>query len=326
MPEPDAAPAPADADGEKPKSLVEKLGAALPIGLTALAAIFGSMSNEALQHAMFWKSQAAQDQAKATNQWSLAGFKRDRSLIMQATAAQMRAAAGFPEPFQVLGERSWMGGTPREMQDALFWLSGDGPPPVKPYDVSDAPLIFLMKGIREREPEADVLRQAGKVEQAKINAAIDAAEKAAEQTDKEWESVLKSAAKHVEDRVKATTALKPDDKGRAAAVAQTIAVQAAWFELEQRRYRLESTLNQGIGYLYEARVKVSSAESDKHRRKSEWLGHAMLVAQIAAVAASLALARKRQSLLWLLAGLIGLAAVGVGGYAMLPMLLPGMMG
>ena len=88
----------ANADDKKPdepKSLIEKAGAALPVALTALAAVFGSMSNGALQEAMYWKSQAAQDQAKSTSQWSLAGFKRDRSLVMQTTAAQLRAAAGY---------------------------------------------------------------------------------------------------------------------------------------------------------------------------------------------------------------------------------------
>ena len=70
--------------------------------------------------------------------------------------------------------------------------------------------------------------------------------------------------------------------------------------------------------LYEIRVKVSTAESDRHRKKSQSLQMAMLVAQIGAVAASLALARKRGVSLWLVAGLIGVAAVGFGGYALIP--------
>src|SRR3954463_14742912 len=84
--------APAD---DEPKSLLDKLGAALPVGLTALATVFAGLSTGALQQAMYWKSQSAQDQAKATNQWTLAGFKRDRALVMQTTAAQLRAMSGY---------------------------------------------------------------------------------------------------------------------------------------------------------------------------------------------------------------------------------------
>src|SRR5262245_5291280 len=93
---PDTTPAdakPDEAKPEEPKSLTEKIGAALPIGLTALATIFAGMSTGALQQAMYWKSQAAQDQARATNQWTLAGFKVDRSLVMQTSAAQLWVAA-----------------------------------------------------------------------------------------------------------------------------------------------------------------------------------------------------------------------------------------
>src|SRR5262245_34759866 len=84
-----------DPKPEEPKGVLDKVGAALPIALTALATVFASMSNGALQEAMYWKSQAAQDQSKSTNQWTLAGFKRDRALIMQATSAQLRATAGY---------------------------------------------------------------------------------------------------------------------------------------------------------------------------------------------------------------------------------------
>src|SRR5579885_3194995 len=80
---------------EPPKSLFDKFGAALPVALTAVATAFAGMSTSEMSQAMYWRSAAAQDQAKANDQWSLAGFKRDRSLIVQAAAAQLRAAAGY---------------------------------------------------------------------------------------------------------------------------------------------------------------------------------------------------------------------------------------
>src|SRR4051812_2287444 len=87
---------------EAPKTLVDRLGVALPVGLTALATVFAGLSTGALQQAMKWKTQAGQDQARATNQWTLAGFKRDRALIMEAAAAQLRAACGYaPATFTI---------------------------------------------------------------------------------------------------------------------------------------------------------------------------------------------------------------------------------
>lgn len=299
---------------DEPKSLIEKAGAALPVALTALAAVFGSMSNGALQEAMYWKSQAAQDQAKSTSQWSLAGFKRDRALVMQTSAAQLRATSGYaPAAFDALPKDA----SGPESQKGLAWLTEKGekggPPPAKLPDIEDEKIKELRDAIERREPERDQLKKAGRVDIEKITKAIDDAERYKEQTDKEWSPVLDASNNWVRAQLEVKDG--PDaDKKRANATS----AQATGFELEQRRYRTESRLEQGVGFLYEIRVKVSTAESDKHRRKSGALSMAMLVAQIGAVAASLALARKQKSALWLFAGLIGLVSVVVGGYAMIP--------
>lgn len=309
---PDTTPAGATPpEPEAPKGFLDKIGAALPIAMTALATIFASMSNGALQEAMYWKSQAAQDQSKSTNQWSLAGFKRDRALIMQATAAQLRAACGYAEP-------QFPAPAAPEAVTARAWLlergAKGGPPPVKLPELDDQAIKDLREAIEQREPELDLLKKARKVEMAKINKAIDEAEKFTERIDKEWDPVVKAAGA----LVRAQLVVKPGDPDAAAKAARATAAQAAGFDLEERRYRAESKLNQGIAFLYEIRTKVSTAESDKHRKKSEYLSYAMLVAQIGAVASSLALARKQKSTLWLFAAMVGVVAIGVGGYALIP--------
>lgn len=307
---PDAAP-PAD----DPKSLLDRLGAALPIALTAIATAFAGTSTSELQRAMFWRSAAAQDQAKATNQWTLAGFKRDRSLVMQSTAATLRAQSGWARTDLVTLPNTGGGTDDRTARkSASDWLAGNGPPPVKLPDVTDEPLKELLAAIREREPEADLLRRATRVTHASISAAIDQAEKAVERIDAEWDAVVKAAGQIAQDRTTAAAGLKPGDRQRPPVVAHATETQAALFELEQRRYRAEATLNQGVGFLYEARVKVSTAESDRHRERSKNFFYAMLAAQVGAVISSLALARKRRSALWLLAGLAGVVAVVIGGY------------
>lgn len=296
---------------DEPKTFVEKVGAALPIGLTALATVFAGMSTGALQQAMYWKSQAAQDQSRATNQWTLAGFKVDRSLIVQTAAAQLLASGGrAPEV------------TPQSTDAteklAAEWLAGKGPPQVYRrgadakaregrVGLPDVPPAIqeLTELIRKRTPEDVILRKALKVKIEDANKAIDEAEAANERiTEEEWDAVAKAARKLAADARKTDATTGP-------------AAQAALFEMEQRRYRSEATLNQEIAALYEVRVKVTSAESDKHRRKSQILFIAMLVAQIGGVVSSLALARQHKSVLWLFAATAGLVALGFGGYVLM---------
>ena len=308
---------------EAPKTLLDKIGPALAVGLTALSAVFGSMSAAQLQQAMYWKSQAAQDQSKSTNQWTLAGFKRDRALVMEGDTRVLRAIsnyapATFPSveslpPVKVPKDDPTPEETKKKLEEAqkqaLSWLQKkDGPPRVSTPEITDENIKALRKGIEDRLPESELLVIAAKVNAQAINKAIDDAEEKTAQVDKEWEATLKAAA----DFASFNDDKKPDN-----AEART-ARQAVGYELEERRYRAESRLNQSIGFLYDIRVKVSSATSDKYRKKSELLGYAMLVAQIGAVAASLAMARKGAGSLWFLATTIGVVALGFGGYALIP--------
>lgn len=319
---------PAETPPEAPKSLLSKIGPALAIGLTALAATFGSMSAAQLQQALKWKAQSSIDQSKATNQWSLAGFKRDRAMMMQTTAAVLRATSEHIPATFTKPPIKYAKDDPAEKEKAdkldalqtkaLGWLTEEkgekaGPPRVGLPEITDENIKALRDGIEARQPEADLLALAAKVDRAAMNKLIDDSEKAVEQYDKEWSPILDQAAA----LVRMQGGFKPDDPEKAKKVANATAAQAAGFELEQRRYRLESRLNQGLGFLYEIRVKVSTAQSEIHEHKSINLGYAMLVAQIGAVCASLAMARKG-GVLWILVTLIGFGAVGFGAYSLLP--------
>lgn len=289
-----SADAPASApEPEKPKSLFDKLGAALPVALTAIATAFAGMSTSELSYAMYWRSAAAQDQAKANDQWTLAGFKRDRSLIVQTTAATLLAVAGTsppsgehtPEPALVTQIRGWMG---PEKKD----------PPVDDPNVRD-----VLNGVRDRRPEAEVVTAARKVDRTKLEAIIHGAEQDSLTVEDAWKDefarVAKSAGKDT--------------------AAQRTAGQAARFEVESRRYRAEATANQWVGFLYEVRVKTSTAESDRHRTRSMNFFYAMLAGQVGATLSSLSLARKQKSVLWAVAGFAGVIALTFGAYVYLSM-------
>ena len=103
--------------------------------------------------------------------------------------------------------------------------------------------------------------------------------------EKAWDAERELAQKAARS---ATKAAKVDPADAAVA-------QAAQYDVDNRRYRAESAMNFWVGYLYEVRVAASTAESDRHRTRSERFFYAMLAAQLGAVVSSLALARKRQA-------------------------------
>lgn len=281
------------AKGEEPQGVLAKLGAALPVALAAVATTFAGMSSSEMSRAMYWRSAAAQDQAKATSQWTLAGFKRDRALIAQGAAAAIRAAGNKPPVPTFVGPPNDPG-----RATAARWLAGDGPPAAALPPVTDERLSRTLETLKDRGTDSEFTAQAAEIPFPVLDSAIRDSEAASTKLDKEWGQVLQSADGLV-------------------AEAATPAAQTARFDLESRRYLAEAKLNQGISQLYEVRVRRTTAESDRYRSRSENFFYAMLVAQVGATGGSLALARHKRSALWLLAGLTGLVSVAFGGYVYL---------
>lgn len=281
------------APAEPKKSLFEKLGAGLPVGITALATVLAGLSTGELNRAMLWRSNAAQDQAKANGQWSLAGFKRDRALICDTTADTLRAGDSYREPSAITRTEESVG-----VKRVMEWLRGVGDPPA-----DDPAVRAVLKAVREQQPESEVLKIARTVDEQKLQAEIAAAVKQEVEIEEHYRTEADAA------RSAMVTASKADKAG----------TTAARYEVDGRRYRAESTANQWVGFLLEVRVKHSTEESDRHRHRSENFFFAMLVAQVGGVVSSLALARKRKSVLWLLAGIAGLAAVAFGAFVYLTM-------
>ncbi len=308
--------APADARPEERKTLFDKIGPAFAIAMTALSAVFGSMSASQLQQSMYYKSQAAQDQSKSSNQWGFFGFKRSRGLAMELAADESRSSSGYLK-FEFPKASS-------ELEtEAATWLNGKGPPLVKLPEIEDANLVQLIKDIKARKPEPDLNALAAKIPLEHISKAIEDAENFSfKTTEEDWDKVIKAAKAMAKKVVDEADRKSPEDKIDPVKKDRADAAQRLVFEMEDRRYRGEGFINQSIGYLYDTRVHWSAAKSDYYKHRSLLLGYAMLVAQIGAVAASLALARKG-GVLWLFVALIGIIAIGFGGTAFLaPQMLP----
>jgi hypothetical protein len=297
------------------KTFLDKIGPAFAIGMTALSAVFGSMSASQLQQSMYYKSQAAQDQSKSANQWGFFGFKRSRGLQEELAAHESRSASGYLR-YQFPVDPN----APELAAEAAKWLNGDGPPNVKLPAIEDATLDQLINDIKARKPEPELQEKAATIPLEHISKAIEDLESFAfKTTEVDWDKVIK-AAKAMAKKVVDEADRKPEDKIDQTKKDRADAVQRLVYSMEDRRYRGEGFINQSIGYLYDTRVLWSAAKSDYYKHRSLLLGYAMLVAQIGAVTASLALARKG-GFLWLFVAIIGIVAVGFGGFAYLA---PGM--
>lgn len=290
---PDAAPA--DPPAEPKRSLFEKLGAGLPVALTAIATVLAGLSTGELSRAMYWRSTAAQDQGKANDQWSLAGFKRDRAMICETTADTLWLMGSGREPS---GDKK--PSAPEHVRRIAAWMNGKGEAPT-----DDPAVKAVLQAVHERKLESEVIKLARSVDTDALERQINAAAKEAVDVESYFTEELTQARQ----QGSGPNATRDD---RAAATAHR-------YEIESRRYKAEATANQWVGFLYEVRVKTSTAESERHRQRSENFFFAMLAAQVGGVVSSLALARKRRSVLWLVAGLAGLAAVGFGAFVYLTM-------
>jgi phosphotransferase system glucose/maltose/N-acetylglucosamine-specific IIC component len=173
--------------------------------------------------------------------------------------------------------------------------AGDLPP------VTDPTVQRLLDGVREHRPEAELLELGRGVDLPGLDRLIADSQDEITRLDRAWGPVLKAVEQA------ATTAGPSEAGGRA----------AQRYGVEARRYRAESRLNQGLGFRYEARVKVSSAVAERHRTRSKNFFYVMLVAQAGVTVSAIANARRKKNLFWSLASAAGIIAVVAGVYVYL---------
>jgi hypothetical protein len=64
-------------------------------------------------------------------------------------------------------------------------------------------------------------------------------------------------------------------------------------------------------------VRLSGYQSDSHRQRSVRFFYCMLIAQAGVTIASLALAKARNNMLWVVAAIAGISALALSGYVYL---------
>lgn len=237
-------------------------------------------------------------------------------------------------------------GEPRQSITYLkSFLDSNQPPPVKSTPIEDPRIREALEGISQRKTDeelAPVLRQidpeAIRQALATVQADADAFEQECQTVSKALNRIDQSVSEEltivrafhqsvgaVEAALAEVAALSEkvpslgttlSDIRRADAVIGSAAeaLYHRFLEVQQsftaRRYSVEAVYNKKAADLYEVQVRKHSTTSDRHRLRSQQFFYGMLCAQAGVTVSSLSLAARKRNVLWALAGLAGLVALG----------------
>jgi hypothetical protein len=226
---------------------------------------------------------------------------------------------------------------------AFSYLATAKLPEIEDHAAKDPALEEAITAISERRSEEEINKLVAKVPDKLLVSAMDAAEKDAQAFDdaakpigKTIDQVGVSVNHHAalaetllsdmtSELGSANTSNAKEREGAAAAEARVSRAAeklhgsfgVARDRFNANRYRRDADYNQRIAYLHEVQVHKSSVSADRHRERSMHFFFGMLGAQAGVAISSIALAAKLRSVLWSLAGILGLAALAFSCYVYL---------
>jgi hypothetical protein len=310
--------------------------------MAVIATMLAGLASSEMTRAQYDRALAAQQQSKAGDQWSFFQAKRLRGAYQRNTADLLQAvaevheldAAGLRAAAERLtdkGETSTPRGTePAKVkiellalldsnagQEALARLKkGELPAAGAPASIdpriksaieavdnlgTDAEIASILAGVDNQGLEAAVRAARDQAQ------AFDTATKPLNQTIDRFETLLDSLAQSHSG----TEGL--DTLGRSLNRDFT----AARLGLASQRYEVEARLNQAIANLYELQVRKSNLSAERHHARSQRFFFGMLAAQLGVIISTFAIAARQRNLLWSLAAVAGLVAVGFAIYVYL---------
>src|SRR5581483_6174679 len=187
---------------EPPPSTRDRALAAVPVVLTVIATVLAGLSSSEMTQSMYYRSLAAQQQAKAGSQWAFFQAKRIRGTTMESSGDLIRALADPPalDPRQLRSAADRIesalrraGGDAAVAADAVIaarqkldemlnresvrqslrFLVGSELPPVTDEHLQDPQLLDLVAAIQARKTEAQTTADVVKVPPGRIEDAIE---------------------------------------------------------------------------------------------------------------------------------------------------------
>ena len=270
-----------------PQTTWGKILTATPIIMTVVATALAGLASSEMTHAQYARSLAAQQQAKAGDQWGFFQAKRLRGSMQRTTLDVLQATAEVRPPgAELLAKLD---------PAATAALQKGETPALPPAAEMAAPLKHALELLEAGQPEPDIAAALAGVEDEAIQAATRTARNRAETFD--------AATKPVNQ------ALDGLDKSLAGGVEARRDFTVARARYAAARYDTEARLNQAVAHLMELQVRKSNVTADRHHRRSQQFFFGMLGAQAAVIVSTFSLAAQKRSILWTLAAVVGLAAV-----------------
>jgi hypothetical protein len=240
-----------------------------------------------------------------------------------------------------------------QAKNVLVYLAGDVLPETAADVAQDNPAILqACQYVRQRKPDSEVVALLRELPEGELQDAITRADVRAADFEKktkpvvraiddlgillkEITSLTRSVYRAVQDLAGQVDLASTDDQDPLAQAAgrlvRTTSIvwqsadglqadfKAGRHAFKARCYEREARQNQSVAELYELQVRLFGAVSDRHRERSKHFFYGMLGAQAGVTVATLALAVRRKSVLWGLASLTGLGAIGFSSYVYLCM-------
>jgi len=310
-----------------------------------VATILAGLSSGAMTRSQYYRSLAAQDQAKASDQWGYYQAKKMRS-VNAGNTMDLLAATGIVGSLDPQELRSLSGkiaaavhsDAANELDARMKTLLGDEKsvmafagvegklPAVVDQTIEEVPVRDAMRAIAMGATDADL---AGLMRQIKGSDLVDATATANGNLTHFDEAVkpigdvldglhttlaeLREVVESKQGPLDAAAGTNPAELLTDLTTAQA-SVDAARLRFEMARYQREAEYNGSVAAILEVEIRQAGAISDRDRKRSGNFFYGMLAAQAGVTIATLAMAVKQKNLFWSLAAMAGAVAVAFSGY------------
>lgn len=299
---------PAEIKATLPTNFWGKVLGVTPVVMTVIATLLAGLASSEMTKAQYDRALAAQQQAKAGDQWGFFQAKRLRGAF-QAGTLDVVQLTGSANPIDAEGLRALAATRPdpAASESALTYLLAGRLPDTAAAPVPPAPVQAALAAIEQPAPEPELTRLIEAAPPAEVAAALRAAQDHVRAFDRLLLPIV-TGGDALGELLEPTTTPHRD-------LARDFATLRLRYS--SMRYDAEARLNQAVAVLHELQVRQSNLSAERHHRRSERFFFGMLGAQAAVIIATLAMAARQRNLLWSIAAVAGLGALSFAAYVFL---------
>lgn len=304
-----------------PPTTFGKILAATPVVLTVLSTLLAGLSSSEMVRAQYDRSYAAQQQSKAGDQWGYFQAKRLRSAMQNTTLELLRATA-VVRPLEAASLRDAVRALPASATSPLLAqldspagaaligaLTGTALPAPDPEPPGLPSVQAALDALTKGRPESEATPLVAKLKAEEIESALAAA--------RDRTQAFDARIRPLNEAVDQLDRALAGGAGNASGPSTARDLTAARLRYFGWRYDTEARLNQSIGNLHELQVRLFNFTAERHRVRSQRFFYGMLVVQAGVVLSTLAMAARQRNMLWSVAAVAGVLALGFAIYVYL---------